>query len=158
MRTILITAAAVLAAGPAAADWVHRAPQASDDLGSAYVENGQGQRLDVGCGNSGMIALRLSPNPGVQTLPGEVAMMVFSVDSIAAARVPTRCDTHGCDSGMMADGSPWPVSQMQALTRALRSGSDLQITLGPTGLAQFTLAGSSAALQRLASTTRCEGF
>lgn len=158
MKKTVLAVCAICAASPVLADWTYRAPEASDDLGSAYVRNAQGQTLDIGCGNGGMISISLRPNPRVQTLPGEVAMMVFSVDGRAAGRMPAECHANGCGTSLMADRTPWPVGQMQAVTRALRAGSDLRILLGPTELAGFSLAGSSAALGRLQATTRCEGF
>ncbi|MBY0135242.1 hypothetical protein [Paracoccus yeei] len=158
MKKTVIGAIMICAATPALADWAYRAPEAADDLGSAYVRNAQGQVLDIGCGNGGLISVSLRPDVNVRTWSGEVAMLAFAVDGRAAGRVPSQCADHGCSSGMMADGSPWPVGQMQALTRALRSGSELQIELGPTRLAGFTLAGSTAALNRLKAMTRCDGL
>ncbi|AUH65782.1 hypothetical protein CX676_17795 [Paracoccus zhejiangensis] len=144
---------------PAAADWVYRAPEASDDLGSAYVENAAGFRLDVGCGNGGSVSLGMSPNPGVQTLQGQVAMFGFSVDGGRPHLMPTQCSQSGCGQSLTADIKPWPTAEAAALTSALRGGSSVEILLGSTKLTQFTLAGSGAALGRLKATTPlCDGL
>lgn len=143
---MMLTAAVAMAAGPAAADWIYRAPEASDDLGSVYVENAQGQRLDVGCGNGGMISVSIRPDLRVRTGRGEVARLAFHVDGAPAGTMPAECAEWGCNSGVR-----WEVADMEALTSALRRGSSVVVTLAQTELARFTLAGSSAAFQRFAA-------
>lgn len=157
-RFIVAVALTVLA-GPAAANWVYRAPEASDDLGSAYVQNAQGHRLDVGCGNGGSISIALSPDlrPANRSRSADVVIGV-SIDGAEPMFLPASCGDTGCFQAYLILGSAWPVTEMQAMTRAMRAGSNVELLLGSQRMAQFTLAGSSAALGRLQSTTRCEGL
>lgn len=146
MRMTLLAAALTITAGPASAEWVYRPPQASDDLGSVHVDNTQGQRLDVGCGNGGMISVSIRPDLRVRTGAGEVARLAFHVDGAPAATMPAECADWGCSSV-----GGWGIADMEALTAALRRGSSVTLTLGQSRLADFTLAGSSAAFQRFAA-------
>lgn len=149
-----------LSAGPVLADWVFRAPAASDDLGSARVTNDQGHVLDIGCGNGGTIAISLRPDtrPDDLKFVDDGAVLFFRVDGGTPLQMPATCGTHGCDQDFMLGGEPWPVAQMLAITRALRAGSGVEVMLGGKVMSRFTLAGSSAALGRLKAGANCEGL
>lgn len=161
MRLPLLTSALLAAlALPAHADWVWRAPSASDDLGSAHVTNAQGHILDIGCGNGGQIAISLRPDtrPADLKFVGAGAVLYFRVDGGTPLQMPATCADYGCDQDFMLGSEPWPVSQMQAITSALRSGSTVDILLGGQVMSRFSLAGSSAAIGELGARTRCEGL
>lgn len=160
LRTVCAALGSACLAAPAFADWVHRAPLASDDLGSAYVRNAQGHTLDIGCGNGGMIAISLVPDtrPNDLKFVDDGAVVYFVVDGGRGLQMPATCGNRGCSQDFMLGGEPWPVGQMEAITRALRAGSAVEVTLGGKVMSRFTLAGSSAALGRLKQTTRCEGL
>ena len=141
------------------ADWAFRSPTASDDNGSAMARNGAGVVLDVGCGNGGTVSISLRPDPRPQDLAWiEKAVLWFRVDGGTQLQMPATCSAQGCFQDFMLGGEPWPVSQMQAITRALRSGSTAEVMLNGRAIQRFSLSGSSAALGMLAQRTQCEGL
>lgn len=144
----------------ARAEWVFRTPAASDDLGSALVRNPSGILLDVGCGNGGLVSISLTPDPRPRDLAwiGDGAVLWFRVDGGPQLQMPATCSASGCYQDFMLGGEPWPVSQMQAITRALRAGSMAEVLLNGRVIQRFALAGSSAALGALARRTGCEGL
>lgn len=144
----------------AQADWAWRAPQASDDLGSAFVENAQGHRLDIGCGNGGTIAISLSPDtrPADLMFVDDGAVLFFRVDGGDGLQMPATCGTNGCTQDFMLGVSPWPVNQMRAITSALRAGSRVDVLLGGKTMSTFDLSGSSAVLNNLKAQTQCQGL
>lgn len=159
-RLMLVLLMASLSATEAAAEWTLRPPGASDDNGSAYVTNAQGHRLDIGCGNGGLIAISLTPDtrPADLKFVEKGAVVYFQVDGGQPLQMPAGCGANGCYQQFILGGQPWPVSQMRAITSALRSGSSVDVLLGGQVMSRFDLAGSSAALGGLASRTQCEGL
>ncbi|UWR39478.1 hypothetical protein [Sulfitobacter sp. W074] len=155
----LVLVSALLATG-ARAEWMLRRPSAGDDHGSAFAVNAQGHRLDIGCGNGGFIDISLTPDtrPADLKFVGEGAVLYFQVDGGPGLQMPATCGAQGCTQDFMLGGEPWPVSQMQAITSALRSGSRVDVLLGGKVMSRFDLSGSSAALRGLKSRTRCEGL
>ncbi|WEF24322.1 hypothetical protein [Paracoccus sp. S3-43] len=137
-------------ATPALADWVYRAPEASDDTGGVYVRNMQGHRLELGCGNGGFVGLSLRPDLRPANVSGiEHAILQLRVDQRPPLFLPVTCQDHGCDQAALHLGKPFTVAEIEAIVTALRSGSSLEITLGAQPMTRFSLAGSSAALGRL---------
>lgn len=144
----------------ARAEWVLRSPEASDDNGSAFVVNNQGHRLNIGCGNGGIIIISLTPDtrPDDLKFVGDGAVVYFQVDGGQPLQMPAKCGNRGCYQDFMLGGDPWPVSQMRAITSALRAGSRVNVLLGGKTMSRFDLSGSSAALGGLATKTQCEGL
>tara|TARA_R100000655_G_scaffold98559_4_gene142005 strand:+ start:771 stop:1190 length:420 start_codon:yes stop_codon:yes gene_type:complete len=132
----LVLVSALLATG-AGAEWILRRPSAGDDQDSAFAVNAQGHRLDVGCGNGGFIDISLTPDtrPAELKFVGEGAVLYFQVDGAPGLQMPATCGAQGCTQDFMLGGEPWPVSQMQAITSALRSGSRLDVLLGGSDVA-----------------------
>ncbi|WP_336421987.1 hypothetical protein [Roseovarius sp. D22-M7] len=124
------------------------------------MQNAQGHRLDVGCGNGGTIAISLTPDtrPADLKFVDDGAVIYFQVDGGQPLQMPATCGTPGCYQDFMLGGEPWPVSQMIAITSALRAGSSVDVLLGGKIMSRFDLSGSSAALGELASRTQCEGL
>jgi hypothetical protein len=158
MRCLAPIAAAVLLAVPlpAAAQWQHRAPSASDDLGSAFIRNAEGYILDVGCGNAGTVSISLSPCP-----PETAGMSKPMFDFVIGGRdhrLPVSCTADGCNRDLMLGGEVFPPAEVGALVSALRAEARADVQVGGRTAARFTLAGSSAALGTLKARTSCDGL
>jgi len=149
-----------VSASAAHAQWELRSPEANDDLGSAFVVNAQGHRLDIGCGNSGTISISLTPDTRPVDLKfiDDGAVLFFRVDGREPLQMPATCGASGCIQDFMLGGQPWPISQMRAITSAVRSGSSVDVLLGGKIMSRFELSGSSAALDGLKSQTQCDGL
>lgn len=160
-KTFAFLAVTMFWAGTAQAEWVLRSPEASDDNGSAYVENEQGHRLDIGCGNGGLIGISLTPDTRPEELMfvDDGAVIFFRVDGAEPGlQMPATCGPHGCYQDFMLGGEPWPVSQMRDITSALRAGTAVDVTLGGQVMSTFDLTGSAAALDGLKTRTSCDGL
>lgn len=159
-RLLIVLLISSLSASEVLAEWALRSPEASDDNGSAFAVNAQGHRLDIGCGNGGTIAISLTPDtrPADLKFVDDGAVIYFQVDDGQPLQMPATCGTDGCFQDFMLGGDPWPVSQMRAITSALRAGSSVDVLLGGKVMSRFDLSGSSAALGGLASRTQCEGL
>lgn len=155
----LVLVSSLLATG-ARAEWTLRRPSAGDDQGSVFALNAQGHRLNIGCGNGGFIDISLTPDtrPSDLKFVGKGAVIYFHVDGGPGLQMPATCSAQGCTQDFMLGGERWPVSQMRAITSALRSGSRVDVLLGGKVMSRFDLSGSSAALAELKSRTRCEGL
>ncbi|TCS57616.1 hypothetical protein EDD52_12624 [Primorskyibacter sedentarius] len=142
------------------AEWAMRPPKAGDDNGSAVVQNAEGHRLKIGCGNGGSIAISLTPDtrPADLKFVGDGAVIYFRVDGGRPLQMPATCGTQGCYQDFMLGGEPWPISQMRAITSALRVGSSVDVLLGGKIMSRFDLSGSSAALSELEARTQCDGL
>lgn len=151
-RSFPVALAGLAFATAAHADWAHRPSEAPDDTGSAHVRSAQGQRLDIDCGSGEGWTLSFQPASRVLTM-GDIARMQFKVDDRPAITVPSECDDGGCRA-------TWSLNDpaRQSLMSALRAGKSLHISLGPTPLGSFPLAGSSAALDGFAAASRCPGL
>lgn len=149
-----------VSASAANAGWALRPPEASDDLGSALVLNAQEHRLDIGCGNSGTIAISLTPDtrPADLKFIDDGAVLFFRVDGREPLQMPATCGLSGCVQDFMLGGQPWPISQMRAITSALRSGSSVDVLLGDKVMSRFDLSGAGAALDGLNARTQCDGL
>ncbi|WP_164555175.1 hypothetical protein [Paracoccus haematequi] len=160
MLRLLLFAVGALGAAPALADWVYRAPEASDDTGSVYVQNRQGHRLDLGCGNGGFVGLSLRPDLRPANVSRiEHAILQLRIDERPPLFLPVTCQDHGCDQAALHLGKPFTVAEIEAVVAALRSGSSLEIALGAQTMTRFSLTGSSAALGRLKEQNpSCEGL
>lgn len=160
LRTALAALMLSVISTSANAEWVLRSPEASDDNGSAFVVNAQGHRLDIGCGNGGTIDISLTPDtrPADLKFVDDGAVVYFQVDGGQLLQMPATCGAHGCYQDFMLGGEPWPVSQMRAITSALRSGSSVDVLLGGKIMSRFDLSGSSAALGEFAARTQCDGL
>ncbi|ETX13561.1 hypothetical protein OCH239_09790 [Roseivivax halodurans JCM 10272] len=162
MLRVLSTCAFALLAGPAAADWAFRPSEASDDLGSAYVRNSQGHTLDVGCGNSGEIALQITPDISRQASGVEAYTMVFEGER-GMLLVPLTCEQWGCSSdSAYPDGQVWTQRQKEVLIDHIRRAPKVSIWMHATDekiISEFSLTGSTAALGKLAESARgCIGL
>ena len=142
------------------AQWALRGPEASDDNGSAFVVNAQGHRLNIGCGNGGVIDISLTPDtrPADLKFVDDGAVIYFQVDGGTPLQMPATCGNNGCIQDFMLGGEPWPISQMRAITSALRAGSSVDILLSGKVMSSFDLSGSTAALNSLRSRTQCDGL
>ncbi|QEP30310.1 hypothetical protein [Pukyongiella litopenaei] len=160
LRTVLAALMLSAISTSANAEWVLRSPEASDDNGSVFVQNAQGHRLDIGCGNGGTIDISLTPDtrPADLKFVDDGAVVYFEVDGGQPLQMPATCGDHGCYQDFMLGGEPWPVSQMRAITSALRSGSSVDVLLGGKIMSRFDLSGSSAALGEFAARTQCDGL
>ncbi|WP_299652141.1 hypothetical protein [uncultured Tateyamaria sp.] len=156
----IIAVASTLAAGMAHAEWTHRPSSAADDNGGASVTNAQGHRLAIGCGNSGTIAISLTPDtrPADLNFLTDGAVVFFRVDGGEPLQMPATCVARGCFQDFMLGGSPWPVREMTAITSALRAGSTVDVMLGGQVMSRFDLSGSAGALNALQASTQCEGL
>ncbi|MCK0140743.1 hypothetical protein [Aliiroseovarius sp. F47248L] len=159
-RILIVFLISCFPATEAFAEWALRSPEASDDNGSAFVVNAQGHRLDIGCGNGGIIDISLTPDtrPDDLKFVDDGAVVYFQVDGGQPLQMPATCGIHGCYQDFMLGGEPWPVSQMRAITSALRSGSSVEVLLGGKIMSRFDLSGSSAAFDGLAARTQCDGL
>lgn len=159
-RILIVVLISCLPASAAFAEWALRSPEASDDNGSAFVVNAQGHRLDIGCGNGGTIDISLTPDtrPADLKFVDDGAVLYFQVDGGQPLQMPATCGAHGCYQDFMLGGEPWPVSQMRAITSALRAGSNVDVLLGGKIMSRFDLSGSSVALGELAARTQCDGL
>ena len=159
-RLMSLVFVATLMATGASAEWMLRSPEASDDTGSAFVVNSQGHRLNIGCGNGGAIAISLTPDtrPADLKFVDDGAVLFFQVDGGQQLQMPATCGINGCTQDFMLGGEPWPVSQMRAITSALRNGSSVDVLLGGKVMSRFDLSGSSVALGGLAARTQCDGL
>jgi hypothetical protein len=164
MTRVTVTAAALLpfvAAGPAAADWVFRPSEASDDFGSAYVQNAQGHVFDVGCGNGGEISLQLRADVRGGPADQEFTFVFPGMEGMLAA--PFQCEAGICSSGYQyPNGQAWTEKQKAYLIDALKREPEVSVyrfTDRHTLISSFTLKGSTAALGRLEESARnCVGL
>lgn len=161
MRVTAITLVPVLFAGQAAADWAFRPSEASDDLGSAYVQNAQGHVLDIGCGNGGEISLQLRANVNANPVGDQLSFVFPGMRGMLS--VPFECESGVCGSGYQyGAGQPWTEKQKIFLINALRKAPEVTIhgfIPENSEIATFTLKGSAAALGRLKESTRgCIGL
>lgn len=150
----------LLSAGPAAADWVFRPSQASDDLGSAYVRDATGITFDIGCGNGGEISIDIRPDPSKKGDGRDLALEFPGERGVIS--LPMECASGVCSSGWQyANGQTWTPKQRAYLIATLRR--EPTMTLHELGtrdskIADFTLKGSSAALSKLKQSSSCEGL
>jgi hypothetical protein len=160
LRTVLAALALSVVSTSANAEWILRSSEASDDNGSAFVQNTQGHRLDIGCGNGGTIAISLTPDtrPNDLKFVGDGAVIYFRVDGGEPLQMPATCGVNGCFQDFMLGGQPWPVNQMRAITSALRGGSQVEVMLGGQVMSRFDLSRSADAINGLRARTQCDGL
>ncbi|SDZ32408.1 hypothetical protein SAMN05444004_110102 [Jannaschia faecimaris] len=152
--------ASLTAPGLAQAEWRFEVPRAPDDLGRASAVNEQGQVLTVGCGNSGMVDISITPDLRPPNLEwrDEGTVLFFHIDEGKGLQMPARCDARGCFQAPMLGDAPWPAREMEVITLALRRGASVDVRVSGQILARFDLTGSGVALNTLAEQTSCEGL